>query len=473
MAPYQSVLRSHLLWTSWLCFVFSTAFLMGCADRSDHPQRGGDAVGAIYFRISWETADEPEAPPARFVCGSGSDQVAFVDARLFNDEHTINLNTPWDCADGSGTIDQVPVGSGYTLTISAYREDGAALYSAERIEISVLPGVNDLGIVNATRFVTSTVAPEPDATDVNITGPVFSWEAATGAAGYQLLISISADLRDPVYSATLDDLSATLADDILTAESQYWWAVVPVDFDGRPGVLGEDQVYAFSTADACPAGDDHGDDPASATLIAENDVIQGEIECSNDRDYFRFELSSPLMVTIFTEGTTDTAGYLLDADGSERSYDDDSGADSNFLIEANLSAGTYFIAVQGYQNGTGVYTLGLATSSAPVISGVYDVLDDPFADYCVNSSGGTFSGYAYFVYFDYQDPDGDAGTSDGAYVTLNDQDWEWVSIGGDGASGTVSISYCSTSAGNQLVLKLVDGAGGESNPLTIDLTPYP
>jgi hypothetical protein len=47
-----------------------------------------------------------------------------------------------------------------------------------------------------------------------------------------------------------------------------------------------------------------------------------------------------------------------------------------------------------------------------------------------------------------------------------------VSFNGDGAYGTVTVNYCSSTSGDRLTLRMVDGAGRESNPLTIDLTAY-
>jgi hypothetical protein len=358
MALHLFLLRFQLRWSGWWCFLLLVAF-MGCADPSDHHRGGAEDVGAISFSINWQDADIPDTPAALFSCGSGSDQVAFVDAQIFNPAHTINLNAPWACADSRGSIEQVPVGSGYTLTLSAYNQDGVVLYGAERIEITILPGVNDLGVLNGIPFETSPVTPAPDATDVNPTSPHFSWEAVSGAAGYRLLIATSADLASPIYTDTIDDVSVILADNVLQAGNEYWWGVVPIDFDGRLGQLNVDQVYAFSTS--------------------------------------------------------------------------------------------------------------LSSSAPPVISFIYDELLDTAAS-CVDTDGNTFTGYDYLMYFDYEDSDGDAGESDGAYIIINDYFWDWVAFDGDGASGSVTVNYCSSTAGDRVTVRMVDGDGQESDPLTIDLS---
>lgn len=588
-----------------LCF-FIVMALVGCADTPPSQNRDVNAFGSISFSINWDNAVDSNAVSTRFACGSGSDEVAFVDAQLVNDEHAIPLAEPWPCADGRGTISQVPVGSGYTLTISAYGGDEVALYCVERIGLSVQAGATTaIGVLNAYPFETHISAPVHNASEVSAASPNFSWDELAGAAHYRLIVSESADLSHPVHAATHDSTNLTLADNVLQPGTQYWWAVVPVDFDGRTGPMPIDGSYRFTTlpgdvppsddayeendtlvdafdltgnegaplsslnglgivnandsadyfqinlnadvvwfyvdcihtyADGdidiallssdgallvegvsandnesisfdlsayaggayylrvalvdesnansydlqfdfseCPNGDDYGDKVDTAVAISTNGTVQGAIECGDDTDYFRFELSRSRAVRIYTEGSTDTIGWLLDSGGTEiDSNDDPDDTNRNFLIQQTLPAGTYYVAVGSFESETGAYELTvLSEPSPPVISGVYDDLVDPFADYCVNSQGETFSGFNYNIYFTYDDPDGDAADGDGAYVTVNGVDWNWTSIGGDGSNGTVTISYCNSTAGRSLAITMTDGAGRVSNQLSIDLTDYP
>ncbi len=105
----------------------------------------------------------------------------------------------------------------------------------------------------------------------------------------------------------------------------------------------------------------------------------------------------------------------------------------------------------------------------PVISGIYHNYIG-YVDYCINSQGQTFSGYNYNVYFNYDDPDGDADDSDGGYVTVNNVVWSWATIGGNGFNGTVTVSYCNPSPGVLLHITMTDGAGRTSNQLDHRLT---
>ena len=97
--------------------------LVGCADSSTPQQRENNtltaATGAVAFSINW-APDPASGIASRFVCGPGGDQVAFVDARLENQNHTIVLDTPWSCDTGRGIIAQVPADTDYSLRISAF-----------------------------------------------------------------------------------------------------------------------------------------------------------------------------------------------------------------------------------------------------------------------------------------------------------------------------------------------------------------
>lgn len=64
------------------------------------------------------------------------------------------------------------------------------------------------------------------------------------------------------------------------------------------------------TADASSPGDDHGDTGDQATSVALGSSTQGHLERQGDRDYFRFSLSGPGTLTVYTTGDTDTYGHL-------------------------------------------------------------------------------------------------------------------------------------------------------------------
>ncbi len=107
-------------------------------------------------------------------------------------------------------------------------------------------------------------------------------------------------------------------------------------------------------------GDDHGDDRASATPVELPSETAGAIGSHDEADWFRFEVATRGEVTAETTGDLDTVGGLYDANGTAVAFDDDSGADFNFRIRRTLDAGTYYVQVESFGNGTGSYALRLA-----------------------------------------------------------------------------------------------------------------
>ncbi len=106
-------------------------------------------------------------------------------------------------------------------------------------------------------------------------------------------------------------------------------------------------------------GDDHGDDRASATPVELPSETAGAIGSGPNADWFRFEVTASGEVTAETAGHLDTIGTLHDADGNVLENDDDSGNAYNFRIQRQLDAGTYYVRVESFGNGTGSYTLRL------------------------------------------------------------------------------------------------------------------
>jgi len=97
------------------------------------------------------------------------------------------------------------------------------------------------------------------------------------------------------------------------------------------------------------AGDDHGDDRASATPLGIPSVTRARLESSGDRDYFRIDIIRAGTLRLKTTGNTDTYGTLYYAAGVEFARDDDSGSKNNFDIRAgSIGVGTYFLEVRGF-----------------------------------------------------------------------------------------------------------------------------
>ena len=110
---------------------------------------------------------------------------------------------------------------------------------------------------------------------------------------------------------------------------------------------------------------EHGNSRDRATPVGLNTETAGALERAGDVDYFRFEVAQAGSLTVETTGATNTVGYLGGATGGWLSQDDDAGADGNFRIVRQVTAGTYYVAVVGAtgRTATGAYTLAVRFTS--------------------------------------------------------------------------------------------------------------
>jgi len=120
-------------------------------------------------------------------------------------------------------------------------------------------------------------------------------------------------------------------------------------------------AYTFHvrfTADGAAA--DHGNTRERATRVEVNTQTDGTLDRAGDVDYFRVAVPRAGRLTVETTGTTDTFGYVGGARGGWLAQDDDGGTERNFRIARDVAAGTYYVAVVGFnRTATGPYTLAV------------------------------------------------------------------------------------------------------------------
>ena len=112
--------------------------------------------------------------------------------------------------------------------------------------------------------------------------------------------------------------------------------------------------------------DDHGDTPATATVVQAPSSTRGSLESGGDKDYFRFDLPQGGRLQVHTTGSTNTYGTLLRG-GSVIASNDDGGSGDNFRITVpQAQAGTWYVEVRGFGSSTtGHYALQVEFSGAP------------------------------------------------------------------------------------------------------------
>ena len=92
-------------------------------------------------------------------------------------------------------------------------------------------------------------------------------------------------------------------------------------------------------------GDDHSDTISGATDLALGGSASGTLT-EDDRDVFRIHASQAGTLTVYTTGSIDTVGRLLDSAGAELATNDDGGEGRNFRIADSVNAGTFYVEVR-------------------------------------------------------------------------------------------------------------------------------
>ena len=95
------------------------------------------------------------------------------------------------------------------------------------------------------------------------------------------------------------------------------------------------------------------------TKVSLGSSIAGSLEV-DEVDQFVIEMSSSGTLVVYTTGSTDTYGSILDSSGNVLASNDDGGEGLNFRVFTSVSAGTYYIVVDAY--GSGDYTLHVRTN---------------------------------------------------------------------------------------------------------------
>ena len=109
--------------------------------------------------------------------------------------------------------------------------------------------------------------------------------------------------------------------------------------------------------------DTFGADAATAGTIAIGQTISDQLDFTGDQDWYAFDITSTQAITFSTAagvgaGAGDTVITIYDAAGNVLASNDDNGTDFYSTLEFAASAGTYYVAVSGYQDSvSGSYAL--------------------------------------------------------------------------------------------------------------------
>ena len=191
-----------------------------------------------------------------------------------------------------------------------------------------------------------------------------------------LTYSLSPDVPGLNFDAAVRGLTGTP-----TEAGSYAMSYTVTDADGDLHTL------HFTVEVGAGEADDHGDTFDTATGVSIPSTTPGELEEGKedgDRDYFRVVVAAAGTLTVETTGRVDTYGTLFDGSRTQLATNDDGGSGTNFKIERQVQAGTYYVEVRGYSpTRTGTYELRV--SGADDTSGG-DGGGDPATTFGVNDA---------------------------------------------------------------------------------------
>ena len=151
------------------------------------------------------------------------------------------------------------------------------------------------------------------------------------------------------------------------------------DIDGDAAL--QDLADAPVADDPPKVVDDHADTGDGATPVAVGGAVPGSVDYEYDIDFFVFEAEAAGLyrIDVSLETLPDSVAVLYDAElydaeESELAYNDDSEDGLNLASRIDWlaeSAGTFYVAVRGWEENTGSYTLSVARVADPV-----DIADD-------------------------------------------------------------------------------------------------
>lgn len=111
---------------------------------------------------------------------------------------------------------------------------------------------------------------------------------------------------------------------------------------------------------------DFGSTTIEAYNILLGDTAIGTVPDA-DYDFFAITLNAPTSITAETIGDNDTIGMIVDENGNEIAFNDESGTNHNFKIQWKLDPGKYYIGVAGGYDAVppGEYTLQVYEKDFP------------------------------------------------------------------------------------------------------------
>lgn len=202
-------------------------------------------------------------------------------------------------------------------------------------------------------------------------GDIIGWN--TTIPGLVHVVAVGADLASTLYEGTTCPSSGLLDEGELIGSgdriaASFHAGNFRLEVEPANEVTGEYELHV-KVYDMCDEGegDDHGDSFLCASAVSVGGSASGELAATSDDDgdFYTFVLSSQKTIEVKTTGSTDTFGSLYNAAGLRLGTANSGTTSPNFRIAKVLTAGRYYVRVEGKDGAEGSYGLNVTELTEP------------------------------------------------------------------------------------------------------------
>jgi hypothetical protein len=203
-------LAMHLI----LAAILGMIILAGCGGDDN----GGDEGPVGSVSVSW-SMECPEEDPLAFI------------AQIYDASNSyLTYGGPWACAANTGTVANIPIGSGRKILLFAENQAGAFVYRGEKNEINIEEAaITYAGEITTYSFVTALKEPYYETSGQDSIALILSWDYVTGAARYLIEIADNIDFSSPVVAETISGPPYYPESADLASGGFYYWRVRCID----------------------------------------------------------------------------------------------------------------------------------------------------------------------------------------------------------------------------------------------------
>ena len=210
--PRRGIIHGQWFRISFVSLFFLLLILIpsGCGDQgqSNTPDKSLETASAS-LKIRWHNESEQQESKrikaAALDCEKHGVVEVVCDVYYVSGEGPVS-GGPWSCSAGRGSVDGIPVGEDRTFVILAEDADGNVIFRGEKSGQTInAREVNNIGIINAYRFVTNLLSPTNGA-QVDPDSFSLQWESIGNAHQYRVLVATDQEYEDVIRSlAAFDD----------------------------------------------------------------------------------------------------------------------------------------------------------------------------------------------------------------------------------------------------------------------------